>query len=225
MNTRLATLALTLMVLAGCGGGSGDDPQATPPPPRTYTLDELTAALPTAEDVEGAVRIRSRCPEDKESCGEPEPGLASVNISLEGTSPELTEKQADLGLNAVYVEVVAHPDEATAKSEHAKSRTSWRKYEGHYNFPRKDLGKGSYTPSEEGRGTLGDAASGPFRGFEVDRASTAETMGKFFSSTVEVRHGNAVIEVDAFLAVGGRDLADAEKLADQVLADYLKRLK
>lgn len=224
MNVKWVTLALAAVVLAGCGGSDGKTSPTATPTPRVYTYDEMWAALPKADDVEGGIKIRYTCPKDKEACPDPEPGTGSVSISVKATTSELTEAQVDLGINEVQVQISALADEAAAKSSQAKSRTFWKTYDGVYDHPHKDLGGGNYNPSESGRGDLADVTMGRFKGFRMDRESTAETVGKFFSSTVNVRSGNADIEVFVILGVDGRTIADAEKLADRVVADYLKRL-
>lgn len=226
MNARLISVALALVVLAGCGGGSEGDPaerSIATPAPRAYTFEELKAALPSADEVDGGLEVEFTCPEDKDRCLDG-PSSASVFIDLEAATPELTEKQANLGVNSVHVDVQTDPDEDAAKTQQAKRRTSFERYDGAYDIPREDIDSGGYIPAEKGNGAFEDASSGVFTGYRLSRTATSEVQGKYFYSQIDVRSGSASVTVAAILGADGRTLADAEMLASKVLADYLKRL-
>ncbi len=120
---RWSALIITAaLILTGCGGSDTDsDPQVdAAPTPVERTLDELSAALPTADDIDDANGDPTTCP-GSEDCQEPAEGAEEVSVSFSvlpaGDSAADKESAAQAVWITPLVQVSAElrPDEAAAK--------------------------------------------------------------------------------------------------------------
>lgn len=225
-TVRTLFAALTLVLLAGCGGGSSseaDEPATAttaPAPPKDYSLKQLEAALPGAQDVDGGAKVSSACPGDK-LCPEPPEGeLVYVEIEL-----------APVGAGAVIpdtVGVTAWRYDSAARVENAmtEARDGFERYEGSYDIKDTKDAEGE-TPGEKGIGKVTETSVGGWEGLLGSRTGSFyfgdDSMQRQQTNLV-VANGRTTITVSVGREAAGQPADYADTLARQVLADYLERL-
>ncbi|AXT85959.1 hypothetical protein C6I20_12720 [Aeromicrobium sp. A1-2] len=233
MIRRAVVLLFVVLVLTAC---SGSEPisSAGPAPARDDTVEELKAALPTADDVDGARAVTTTCPDGgSERCGTRVSEGQQVSRFLElspvtGTSSadvERAEKDTLLD-DIVFVSAWKHETDAAAKKSIAMFRSGQEMYEGSYDIEQ-ERGEGRVSPALAGTGTIETLTLGEWSGLIGNRRGTLtfddQTEGRV-ASEASVRSGAYAVVVTVEILREGRPDGHAEKLAREVLGDYLERL-
>ena len=232
MKWTLAVLAVTMTMLAGCGGGSDPGTAATTPKPSTtsttptpeptYSAEQAIAALPTLEQVPGGDRYAVRCPGDDDLCDGLRADSANVAVWITPVDAAVKELAEDFTLDLVQLSVVTR-SAADAASAVAKVRKRDEVYDGAYDIPPKKI-EGGTSSAEKGTGTVEDVTIGSFTGHRVDRTDEFRLPGGIRTSEYTLRSGGVTLFVQARLAGEGRGKDDAADLARTLLDGYLERL-
>ncbi|MRJ74964.1 hypothetical protein GEV29_00280 [Aeromicrobium sp. SMF47] len=236
MTRLVVTLAVTLAVLAGCGGSASDEgaPQraaATTAAPAVRTVAELEAALPRTNQVPGGDEKVFSCP-GEESC-RAHPDRVSVGVQLE---PSLTDEQVKKRYGVyvlpenLQVTAEAWKDESAAEQAVADARAEQRRFVGRFATKGKDTSDTSYTFGSKGVGTVDDLTMGEWEGYvgrreEVLTNPDGDTdSAPVVSITLHVSNGNTTVQVVASVLDDEARAGDAEALARQVAEEYIGRL-
>lgn len=230
---------VTAAMLVGC---STDDPDPERPsetvtePPREYTIEELRAALPEVDDVDGATEIAFECPGD-ERCGEldEDAALERVSITLRvlpaGDEEEIERRASDSWIeDGVHLAVILYEDAAEAQETVDDWLDAARVYDGDFDEELEELDEDSFIPGERGTGLVDDAVEvGGWSGFAVE--STYSMVGPsgdesppLLNHRVVVSHGAVVVNVESHLTAEGRDEDEATAWLRSIVEDYLARL-
>lgn len=239
MFRRWIALVAAVALLTGCGGGSGDDADTPTPKPtaRTYTLAELTAAMPDKEDVPRATKVVPQCPEIKKMCDTSKGIVAqkSVQVALRLTPSELSPVEQERAAQApgigefVQVSVVQHASAAEAAADIAAIRAANAKDEGPLNTKPKRLEGDDYSPGLSGTSRVDDESIRGWKGVITARrivlSSPAGLRSRpILDGVLSVRRGSTVIVGSVAVYQGRGDTDVAADLIARVVEDCIERL-
>lgn len=238
---RMVTAVMLLAALVACGNGDDDNTSGMPdgePTPTTYTVEQLAAALPSADDLENVEDERARCPDDGDdpSC---DPGsaeqLASVHYLINPESTGSDEEDEALTQVSWFDDVVIVQAELYGSADARESAdAAWNEeraeFDGDFDTEATALDGGAFEPGARGSGTLDEIDVEGWIGTVSSRSHVAvapdgTTSEERQETQVAVSRGGAeriLVLVD--LRAPGRDAGDAVALARTVLTDYLARL-
>lgn len=244
---RMSLVVAALAMTAACGGGSDDSgPSAAPPqttasattpaPPRDYSIDELTAALPTKDDVPDAVARSGSCPDDGvELCGEPSESFERVGVSFDlavatgagsGSAGDAEQRAAQATVEeGAYITVSRYGTTAAAADLTASARADDEK---EFGGPI-DSGdeKTSFGLQEKGSGSVVDIDVDGWAGYLSARATTItndDETQKIQNAQLLVTSGAVTVSANVVVDATDREADYAADLARTVVADYVARL-
>jgi hypothetical protein len=236
MVRTIAAMALTSVLLAGCGAGSDERSAPTPTvaasssaPERVYSVDGLAAALPRSSQVPTGDRKIASCP-GGDSC---QAGTASVTIEL--TRPVDRKEQEALAAKEfssdfVQVTATASADDAASTAMLASLRDVAGRYVGAFDLPAKETSETAYTPAEKGEGTLDDLTLAGWKGFVAARDVTfADPQGEgttypYQSTQVHLVKGTTVVSCYVTVMSKPRGAGAATQMARRLATEYIQRL-
>lgn len=231
MIRQIVAAIAAATLLTACGGET-EPPKSKPTPtPRTYTIEELKAALPDQDDVAGVSRVEYTCP-DKVRCPAPDEGeMGGINFALlpAGDNPADIERAANESLfgNTLLLYVWRHQGSAEATKENEAALAQDKTYDGAYDVKQKGDVKTGATPADKGEGALEMLEIGAWKGHFVERRGSMtfqDTTERRLIASVEVVQGSVTFSIDVNVHADGRPADFADKLARKTLTDYLKRL-
>ncbi|MEV7397196.1 hypothetical protein [Aeromicrobium sp. NPDC092404] len=241
MLRRMTVFAAGLLLLAGCGGGSDDgdaDKPTAKPTPRTYTLAQLTAAMPEKPDIPGAKKVEPRCPDEKDSCDPSKKIVAqrSVHVELKATPSELSPVEQEEAANApgigefVQISAAQYGSESDAAAAVASVRAANAKAGGTYADKPKKLEGDQYQPGVTGTGRVDDLSIRGWKGVIAPRRivlSSPEGLKSrpILDAVVSISRGATVVSGSVAVYRGKGDADAAVVLIEKVLEDYLERLE
>ena len=252
---RIATAMLgiaAIVTLAGCSGADSEaspsasaTASASPAPTASETLaapseaeaaiEQLAAALPTVDQVEGAVGDGLYCP-GSEECGtvEGDGRLVSVMYLLTPSS-ELSEEEAEQvkADSWIYANASVSAQLFDTEEQLAASHTRWlddiAANDGPVDSQVQDLGDGAYTPGFRGEGSSETLEINGWTGAISSRqAAFVGLEGKVspdtFSTAAVVAQGLQQVSVLITVDAAGNDLDDVVAQTKQLIEEYLERL-
>lgn len=127
---------------------------ATPAPPSVFTVDHLTAAMPTEDELPDDYRIKTACP-GGDSCRSGDLPNASILADHAG---DLTEY--------VAIGATQYPSAEEAEVVVATSRAERVDEDGSFDIPIEEIEDG-YIPGRRGRGVLADSELDGWAGYRL----------------------------------------------------------
>lgn len=244
---RMSLVVAAMAVAAACGGGGdASDPSAapaqttstasatTPAPPRDYSIDELTAALPTKDDVPDAVARNGSCPEDgAKICGEPGESPQRVGVSFDlavasgaGSAGDAEQRAAQATVeDGIYVSVSRYGTAAAAADSTASARAdAEQEFDGPIDSGDEQT---SFGLPESGTGSVVDADVEGWIGHLSSRATTVTNGGEtqqIQNAQLLVVSGAVTVSANVVVDATGREADYAADLARKAVADYVARL-
>lgn len=232
--TRIIAALAAIVLIAGCGGSA--EPKKKAPAPKTYTAAQLEAAMPNKEDIPGAMKDVLRCPGESEICSEPDAGkswLAYTQLkpSYEGSGAdvEMAAKERWFG-DTMSLNVSLHDNAAAADKAEKGLLAQDEKYDGAFDVvPEKVEGEG-VSIGERGKGSIKKIRLNGWSGTELVQKSVGtndddETSEDRQEASVRVASGLVAVSVHVSQSAEGHGADDARKLAEQLVTEYLDRLK
>lgn len=234
---RTSAVALVLMLVAGCGGGSSSEaadpaPAKTSAAPRAYAIEDLASGLPRSSQVPTATKKTTTCPGDK-FCRK---GAVSVAFELEAPGdPAEVQKRKDaafvLDRASVSANVESDPQGATVAVEKDR-RTEVSMFDGPFDIKLRSKGK-TYNPGQKGTGAVEALDMDGWRGWTSVRTQKYSgldngTIG--FNSTIyditviKLAARDAVLRIDVIVASKQRPKGESSTIALRLARDYIKRL-
>lgn len=233
MIRRIVTAVTVAMLLTACGGGGSEPAKSKPTPaPRSFTIEELAAALPGKADVAGVSGVEYACPEDEGRCSAMEEGeRVSIDLTLmpQGDSPAEIEQAANKSIfgNSISVSAWSHESPSEATKSIAESLATDKKFNGAYDVKQEGDIKTGATPAEKGEGSLDKLEIGVWKGPFLSRRGTMaidDESEPRLIATADVVQGSVTVGVYVNVHGDGRQADYAAKLARKTLVDYLERL-
>jgi hypothetical protein len=244
LHAAIACLTMTLALgFAGCGADERSDaktgatPSASPEPPidttRTFSFAELDAALPTAQDIDGARRVESRCRFAKatDDCEQAKDTKYSRVIFSTDHRPNLgtdNHKRPYWRSEEFSVSVDRYVSPDAAAKGMVQQYGNVKAFQGSYSTKAVKIKDGQAWGA---RGT-GEVARDPFRGLrgvEADvRLSDVDLDGnvskKIQISILVVSWGRYRVVTRVIFFDAHHQPGDARKAVTQLVEDYLARL-
>lgn len=241
----LAVLTAAL-ILTGCAGPAGPadaeptpapsaEPSASPVQERSYTTDELAAALPTAENLGDVQGEQNRCP-GGEGCDFEPPVVAAASVMYQlDPAASLPPAEAERATNDAWLRPVLSLSARSFDSTAAASDTygNWQKgrtpESGVIDQPAVSYEGGGYQAGERGEGAVTDfELSGWAGAIDVRRFRLVDlngaTSGEVIAVEAAVLSGKTYVSVYTSMPAAGRSLDELESRTRQVLQQVVDAL-
>ncbi len=223
-----------VVVLGACASPASPDPSPAteaPQPPRADTLDELEAALPEVEEVDGGATRLWTCSDEPERCVDGEVGSSIVLNSATGKPLEFQDDELDIPEQITTKAFVAEDDrDAAAHVDEERDRSA--EYDGDFDVAPVQK-EGSYDFGQKGSGSLEDIELDGWKGLITDRRSQLYEPGAsgpeedadvFLTTLLLISNGTTVVQVSTSLRGEMRDPDEGPRLVREAAGEYIARL-